>query len=105
MAAKVALSARHQDKFERVHETLMRIRRPYPDSWVWNVAAMADLDMDVLRQSLDDPAIDRALADNLKLGLRYRMRGTPSYLVGETFLMGGTIRDIKALVAEERSGR
>lgn len=105
VAAKAALAARNQGRLEPMHKTLMRIHRPLSEGWVWDVAAMVDLDQARLKEDMADPDLDDVLWANLKIGLGHKMRGTPSFMVGDTFLSGGTIPQIKALIAKVRSGR
>ena len=71
---------------------------------VFAIAQAAGLDIDRLRQDIDDPAIARAIERNIAVGQALGLGGTPAYVVGEQIIEGavGYDRLAQAIAATRR---
>jgi protein-disulfide isomerase len=70
------------------------------------VATAVGLDTERLRQDMDDPAIEDAIARNLELAEVLGITGTPSFVIGEQNVPGAIDRrTLERLIAGARQGR
>lgn len=105
VAAKAALAARVQGKYEVFHYALMGHRGPLDEATIMKVAASVGLDADRLRKDMDSPDVQQALGANLALAEQLGIRGTPGFVVGDRIVPGAIkLEDMKKLVAEARKG-
>jgi protein-disulfide isomerase len=90
-AAQVAQGVRKQlqgEKFLEFHKALLLTRGPVGKERALEVARDSGVDMTKLEADMDAPAVKTALADNLKLGDRLGISGTPSYILGAEVVSG-----------------
>lgn len=104
-AARVALAANLQGRYDPVHDALMAARGPLTPARILDIAqeAGADpvrLDADLQAQAR---AIDTQLGRHRTQAFSLGLEGTPSYLVGPYLLQGGL--DEGALAAAVRRAR
>jgi protein-disulfide isomerase len=66
-AARAALASRKQRKYVRFHNALMRATEPVTEQTVIEIAREVGLDTERLKQDMQDPAIQDAIARNLQL--------------------------------------
>ena len=104
-AARAALAASAQGLYVDYHNALMEHRGGLSDDTIFSLAEQVGLDVDRLRADMEDPAIDRAIADNLALARALGVRGTPAFVVGETVIPGAVgLDDLRQAVDDARSG-
>lgn len=86
-AAKAALAAREQDRYEDMHWALMDLPRAEEES-VLSAAEKLGLDLDRLRRDMEAPEIIEhfELSNQLTQGLGFS--GTPSFVIGDALLPG-----------------
>jgi protein-disulfide isomerase len=99
-AARAALAARNQGKYVPFHNALMRATDQVTEQTVIEIAREVGLDIERLDQDMRDPAIEEAIARNLKLANDLGITGTPSFVIGQEIVPGaadlGTLQDLIA---------
>jgi protein-disulfide isomerase len=104
-AARAALAARLQGKYEFFHAAMMATKGQITDDVVYQVAGSVGLDLDRLKRDMAAPEIDQALKANLALANALDIRGTPGFIIGEHIVPGAIDLDaLKNLVADARKG-
>jgi protein-disulfide isomerase len=103
LAARVALAARKQGKYDAFHRAMMSAPGRIDEVVIYKVAASAGLDVDRVKQDIKSPDIERQLKANLELGRALDLDGTPSFIVGDTIVPGAiSADDLKELIAAAR---
>jgi protein-disulfide isomerase len=103
-AARVALAAKKQGKYDAFHRAMMATGGHIDESVIFKVAASVGLDIDRIKQDMKSPDIDKELKANLDLGKTLDLDGTPSFIVGDTIVPGAIGADeLKQLVASARA--
>ncbi len=87
-AAKAALAARKQGKYNELHWALMGLKGRVEQDTVLLVAKKIGLDLDQLRQDMDAPEIDEHLESSMRLGEALGFSGTPSFVIGDELVNG-----------------
>ena len=91
-AAKMALAAKFQDKYEEAHDALIAAKTKLTEAAVDDLLATAGID--VARASADRAAhaqdIDALLARNDAQARAFGFRGTPAFIIG-TFRVPGSL--------------
>ncbi len=87
-AAKAALAAREQGKYEAFHWALMSMNGRAEEASVMRVAAEVGLDVDRLRRDMEVPEIQEHLVTSMNLAQSLGFNGTPSFVVGEELVPG-----------------
>lgn len=96
-AAKAALAANKQGKYEAFHLALYQVHGSVGEAKVLEVARAVGLNVDRLKADMQDKAIDSMLDNNVKLGEALHITGTPGFVAGEQVSTGA--RDLGALQA------
>jgi protein-disulfide isomerase len=103
LAARAALAANRQGKYERFHELLMEAAGPLTLERILAVAGEATLDVEALKGEMSAPAVQAALDKTQALAQSLGLRGTPAFIVGTEFVPGAVdLPTLKALVAKAR---
>lgn len=103
-AARAALAAREQGKYEAFHNALMTMPGRAEEQSVLRLAATVGLDVDQLRRDMDAPEVAEHLQISSGLARSLGFTGTPSFVVGDALAPGAISRDEMAtLVAAARS--
>jgi protein-disulfide isomerase len=102
-AARAALAARYQGKYEPYHDAMMAART-VNEATVIDIARRVGLDVDRLKRDMDRPEIERALRANHELAEALTINGTPSYIVGNALIRGARDLDfMRKAVADARA--
>ena len=96
-AAKAALAAKKQGKYEAFHRALYQVRGHVDEAKVLEVAGAVSIDVDRMKADMKDKAIESELKENLQLGDTLQITGTPGFVAGDQITTGA--RDLKALQA------
>lgn len=105
-AARAALAARQQGKYEAFHFALMEGGGGFTDDEILLVAEQVGLDAEALEQAMQDPAIDALLRDVNGLAEKLGITGTPAFVIGDTLIPGAVgLEELRAKVAEARAGK
>lgn len=103
VAAHAALAARKQNKYDQLHEVLMRARGALDEATVLKLAGEAGLDTARLKADMKSPDIDKIIARNIELAHALSITGTPGFVVGNQLVPGAVdLQTLKTLVAEAR---
>ncbi|GHD53381.1 outer membrane protein [Thalassobaculum fulvum] len=105
VAARAALAAARQGKYEPFHFTLMGLRGRLSEPAIWQAAAETGLDLDKLRKDMADPAIQATIDANYQLAEVLQIQGTPAFTVGRTVIPGAAPKEhLAELVRRVRAG-
>ena len=103
IAARVALAAKKQGKYDAFHRAMMNTSGHIDEAVIYKVASSAGLDIDRVKRDMAAPDIEKELKANLDLGKTLDLDGTPSFIVGETIVPGAiSAGDLKQLIADAR---
>ena len=83
-AAKVALAARKQGKYEEIHKAFMDSSGILTKDRIKEIAAKAGVDFSAAEKDLDDPSIKKALDETHRIGREMAINGTPTFIVAST---------------------
>lgn len=104
-AARAALAAMKQDKYEPFHKAVMTAKGQLTEDMVIDYTRRLDLDQDQLMRDMESPEVDAILNRNQDLAERLGITGTPAFVVGETLVPGAaSLVQLKALVRQARKG-
>jgi protein-disulfide isomerase len=104
-AARAALAARAQGKYQELHAALMETRGTLSESSVLAAARAAGLDVDRLKRDMDAQVktAEASFARTMALARALDIRGTPAFVVGDTVIRGAVdAGSLKKIVAEAR---
>ncbi|PDT75187.1 DsbA family protein [Bradyrhizobium sp. C9] len=105
VAARMALAAKYQDKFEAAHEAMISVNSRITEPRIAELLSGAGLDMDRLKKDLDAnaKAIDAVLARNNEQAMAFGFNGTPSFIVGKYRVPGVlSIDQFEQVIADAR---
>jgi protein-disulfide isomerase len=102
-AARAALAARKQDKYDAMHHALMALKGQIDDAALFKVASSVGLDVDRLKRDMTAPDIDRMLKANVNLAGALDIRGTPGFVIGNEIVPGAiSLTALKQLIDTAR---
>ncbi|MEX2409456.1 MAG: DsbA family protein, partial [Rhodovibrionaceae bacterium] len=105
LAARAALAAEKQGRYEDFHFALMTEPGTLSEASIFAVAKDLDLDLERLRRDMDSPEVAAALDDVSELADRLGIRGTPAFVIGDEIIPGAlSIDAMRQRVAEARAG-
>ena len=105
LAASAALASRKQGKYLVFHDALMTAGGKLTGGWVWKIAGSVGLDVTRLRRDMGSKEISEILKRNHALAEALKLRGTPSFAIGDELLRGGRdLEGMRAVVAKVRKG-
>lgn len=103
-AAKAALAANKQGKYEALHRALYQVRGAVAEAKVLEAARAVGLDVDRLKADMQDKAIESMLEKNVKLGEALHITGTPGFVAGEQVSTGARdLSNLQAFIAQARN--
>ena len=86
-AARAALAAREQGKYEEFHWALMDVPRVTEESTI-EVAEELGIDIEKLRVDMDDDSIQSHIDLSRQIGSALGVTGTPAFLIGDQLIPG-----------------
>jgi protein-disulfide isomerase len=102
-AARAALAARKQGKYDAMHRALMMVKGQIDEAAVTKVASSVGLDVERLKADMAAPEVDRALKANLKLAEALDIHGTPGFVIGDEIVPGAvSLDELKRLIETAR---
>lgn len=87
-AARAALASRKQGKYEEFHWAMMGMQGRAEESSVLRIAESIGLDIEQMREDMQDPAIDEHFATSVRLTQSLGFSGTPSFVIGDALVPG-----------------
>lgn len=88
VAAKAALAARNQGKYEDFHNALMGLNGRIDERAIMKVASKLKLDTDQLKQDMESQEIADHIETSNRLARELGFSGTPSFVIGENLVPG-----------------
>ena len=103
IAARAALEAARQGKFEAFHREMIESDST-SDEAIKAISDKLGLDWAQLRKDMNDPQIDTTIERNQKLATALNIEGTPAYLVGDRIIPGAIDSEsLVRLINDERA--
>jgi protein-disulfide isomerase len=87
-AARAALAAREQGKYEEFHWALMGMQGRAEEASVIRVAEEVGLDIAQLRRDMEEPEIDAHISASMEMSRDLGFNGTPSFVIGDALVPG-----------------
>jgi protein-disulfide isomerase len=87
-AAKAALAAREQGKYEEFHWALMGMEERAEEASVMRLAEEIGLDIERLRTDMESPKVQEHIDESMRLSQALGFNGTPSFVIGEDLVPG-----------------
>lgn len=92
-AAKAALAANRQGKYEAFHTALMTHEGRLDSDAIRAAARQVGLDVKKMEADMGDPAIEAEIRANMELAQKLGIRGTPGFVIGDTVVPGAIEAD------------
>ena len=108
LAARIALAARKQGKYDAFHKAMMATpgEAEIDEKVVMRVARSVGLDLDTLKADMRAPEINAVLRHNYDLAEALAINGTPGIIIGDDIMNGAAdIDTLKQAVANARKPR
>jgi Protein-disulfide isomerase len=105
-AAKLALAARWQGRYEFVHDAFMRIPGRLDEETIQNVARDAGLDVAQAQRNLQERGaqVDVALREASAQAAMLQLQGPPGFIIGSYLIPGGLdLKTMKEIIADVRA--
>ncbi|EDZ46934.1 27kDa outer membrane protein [Rhodobacterales bacterium Y4I] len=87
-AARAALAARQQGKYEALHWALMGMSGKANEISVLRIAREVGLDIDQLKRDMDAPEVAAHIAQSMALAQKLGFNGTPSFVIEDALVPG-----------------
>jgi len=102
-AARAALAARKQGKYEPFHNALMALKGQLGDDIVLKTAGAVGIEVEKLKADMGAPEIEAQIRRNHELAQALDIRGTPAFIVGTTLIPGAVdVATLRQKIAEAR---
>ena len=102
-AAKAALAAREQGKYEEFHWALMGMEQRAEEASVMRLAEEIGLDIEQLRTDMEAPKVQEHIDESMRLTQALGFNGTPSFVIGDDMVPGFVEQEqLDALVDKTR---
>lgn len=103
-AARAALAARAQGKYEDMHWALMEMRGRAEEASILAAARSIGLDVEKLVADMNSPEVDAHLEASSMLARDLGFTGTPAFVIGEALVPGAVpLSDLQGYVAQARA--
>ena len=104
-AARVALAAHKQGKYEQFHDAVMSKKPNIDEATLLKLAEEAGLVLDRLKTDMNGPEVDAEVKRTTEIAKILRISGTPAFIVGAELVPGATdLETLQELVDEARHG-
>jgi len=108
VAARVALAAKFQGKYDKAHDAMIGVSSKLTEPRIYELIAAAGVDVDRAKQDLvsNAKAIDAMLARNNEAAEGLGFQGTPSFIVGKFRVPGVlTMDQFAQVIADARKAK
>lgn len=103
VAARAALAAQLQGKYDAFHTAMMARTGHITDAAVYEVAQSVGIDMARLKRDMGSPQVKADLKANRDLAHTLDITGTPAFVIGRHVIPGAiSLDDLRQLVADAR---
>jgi protein-disulfide isomerase len=104
-AARVALAAYKQGKYEQFHDAVMLKRSNFDEATLLKLAEETGLAFDRLKTDMNSPEVDAEIKRTTEIAKVLRLSGTPAFIIGNELIPGATdLETLQALIDEARHG-
>ena len=105
VAARAALAAAAQGRYEDYHFALMAERGEISEQTVFAVAEQLGLDLEKLRADMQSEAVEAEIRRTYGLADALDIGGTPAFVIGDRVYPGAlSMKDLRQAVASSREG-
>lgn len=105
-AAKAALAARKQGKYDDLHWALMELDEPAMETSVLRIAEKIGLDIDRLRSDMEASDVQSHIDESMRLAQALGFNGTPSFVIGDNLVPGFVEQNrLETLVNQARDSK
>lgn len=102
-AARVALAAHKQGKYEQFHDAAMSKKPNIDEATLLKLAEEAGLAVDRVKTDMNSPEVDAEIKRTAEIAKVLRLSGTPAFIVGIELIPGATdLETLQALLDEAR---
>jgi protein-disulfide isomerase len=108
VAARMALAAKYQDKYQAAHEAMIGVNSKLTEPRIRELLSGAGIDIDRLDRDLSTnaKAIDAILARNNDQARAFGFTGTPAFIVGKYRVPGVlTMAEFEQVIADARKAK
>lgn len=103
-AARVAVAARKDPRYEALHGALMTAPSPLDEEQALRIAATLGMDRIALAEAMKAAEVEDILKANHTLARSLGINGTPAFVIGETLVPGvASLDDLRRLVGDARA--
>jgi len=95
-AARVALAAKKQGKYEEVHRAFMKFRGKLDDKTIFRLAGEAGANVEQIRKEMMSPEIEKQIRKNIELAHALDIASTPTFVVADA--NGGAARVLSGAI-------
>lgn len=88
LAARAALAAKKQDKFEEFHVAAMTSEGSLTEDGIYEIAARVGLNVAKLKADMNDPLVIKNVQNTVAIGKDIGFEGTPGYIIGDDVVTG-----------------
>jgi protein-disulfide isomerase len=104
IAARAALAAARQGKYQKFHFALMS-QRSLTEDRILEIASAEGLNVEQLERDMADPSIRRQIIDNLQLTDSIpAFTGTPFFIINDEYVSGADLDRVQSLLDEALEG-
>jgi len=86
VAARAALAAKKQGKYEDIHRAFMKYRGRLDEKQILRIAGENGVNVEQLKKEMGSPDIDKQLRRNQEIAHALQINGTPSFVIGNRIL-------------------
>ncbi len=105
VAARAALAAWKQGRYEEFHEALMTYPGQLTEKGVFKTAERVGIDVDRLREDMESPEIAQSLLRTQQLASALGITATPAFVIGNELVPGAvSLEQLKSFVGRARKG-
>ncbi len=103
LAARAALAAREQGKYDEMHKALMGLRGRAEEATIMSAARGLGLDLEQLIADMQSEEVDAHLIASNTLAQNLGFTGTPAFVIGDALVPGVVpLSDLQMLVTQAR---
>ncbi|KQI71943.1 hypothetical protein AN191_10930 [Loktanella sp. 5RATIMAR09] len=104
LAARAALAARNQGKYEEMHWGLMEMRGRAEEASILALARSIGLDVDQLRSDMQSDDVNSHIAASDQLAQNLGFTGTPAFVIGDALVPGAIpLAELQQYIAQARA--
>jgi protein-disulfide isomerase len=86
VAARMALAAMKQGKYDALHKAFMNVRGLLDDKLAYQIAAKTGLNMERLKRDMASPQVAKDIRRNKELAHALDIGGTPTFVIGDRII-------------------